>query len=358
MRGTVVLAGLAIIFGTALALPKHAAAAALGGVNLTTSPVSTSLVGVPGGSVSTTLHVMNNTASAETINVELETFKAYGTSGAAQMMPFPKGDPEANWVHFSQTTFVAQPGSWESIQMTVNLPVGAGLGYYYAAVFKPQVTPVQKTLGSTVNGGNAVLVLVNAQSNNEHPSIAITNFSADKRLYEYLPANFSITVKNTGNIFLAPTGDIYISRSNTFNSALATIPVNESEGNVLTQSSRVFTEQWADGFPVFTPKTVDGEKITNKKGQLEESLQWNFANANKIRFGKYYANLVMVYNNGTLDIPIHASISFWVIPWKILSVLLLVVILLCISLFAIGRKLAARTVRLSKKVRSRNHSDA
>jgi hypothetical protein len=362
MRASLATIGSLSILGVILLFPMTsaaAAAAALGGVNLTTSPVATSIAAEPGSSATTTLQVQNNEPTAQTINVELETFKAYGTSGAAQMMPFPKGDESASWVHFSEDTFVAQPGAWNSIVMTVNLPKGAGLGYYYAVVFKPQLaTTDQQVVGSSIRGGNAVLVLVNAISANEQPQIAVSNFSADKKLYEYLPATFSVTIKNTGNIFLAPTGDIYISKSSSFTNSIDTIPVNESEGNVLAGTSRVFTQQWNNGFPLFVPKTVDGEKITNKKGQLEQTLQWNFANANKFRFGKYYARLVMVYSNGSRDIPIEATISFWVIPWKILSVVLLIVIILCIGLFGIGRKFASRTARLSKKVKDRKQKDA
>lgn len=355
MKTPLAIVGLLIVLGAVLTSTGTAAAAtvALGGVNLTTSPVATSLIGKPGSSSSTTLQVQNNTAVAETINIGLETFHAYGTAGAAQMMPFPKNDPTAKWVHFSENSFVAQPGVWNSIKMTVDLPANAGLGYYYAVIFKPQISAIEQKLGSAIKGGNAVLVLVNALSGNERPQITVTNFSADKKLYEYLPANFSITIKNTGNIFLAPTGDIYISKSSNFANSIDTLPVNESEGNVLAGTSRVFTQQWANGFPLFVPKTVDGEKITNKKGQLEQTLQWNFANANKFRFGEYYAKLVMVYNNGSFDVPIDATISFWVIPWKILSVVLVVLILVCIGLFGIGRKVAARTARLSKKIRPR-----
>lgn len=350
--------GLLCILCAAVLSSGSAAAATLGGVNLTTSPVATSITGKPGSTTTTTLQVENNESFAVTINVELETFQAYGSSGAAQMVPFSKDDPSSSWVHLSANSFVAQPGVWNSIKMTIDLPSNAGLGYYYAVIFKPQINTVAQKLGSTIKGGNAILVLVNALSNNESPQIAVTNFSADKKLYEYLPATFNVTIKNTGNIFLAPTGDIYISKSSNFTNSIDTIPVNATGGNVLADTSRVFTQQWVDGFPVYAPKTIDGQKITNKKGQVEQVLKWNFSNANRIRFGKYYAKLVLVYSNGSRDVPIVATVSFWVIPWKILSIVLAVIILTLVGLYVSGHKLAARTFRLSKKVKNHKQSDA
>jgi len=341
----------------ALTMSAHTVSADAGGINLTTSPIVTSITGKPGGSATTTLHVQNNNANPVTINVVLETFRALGTNGAARMMPFAKNDPSGSWVHFSQDSFVAQPGIWSSVTMTVNLPKNASLGYYYAVIFKPQVADAASDLGSTIKGGDAILVLVNAMTGNEHPQVSVTNFSADKKLYEYLPANFSVTVKNTGNIFLAPTGDVYISKSSDFTHSIDTIPVNYADGNVLAGTSRTFTAEWADGFPVFKPKTVDGNKITDKKGNVEQSLNWNLASAGKLRFGKYYAKLVLAYNNGSRDVPIVAVVSFWVIPWKVLLVGVVALILILIGLYASGKKLAARTIRLSKKVKPRKRTD-
>ncbi|HEY4161155.1 MAG TPA: hypothetical protein VGM08_03775 [Candidatus Saccharimonadales bacterium] len=356
MKKYVAAVGSLLFLATVLTVPARAAAADTGGINLTTSPIVTSISAKPGGSAATTLHVQNNDANPVTVNVVLETFRALGTNGAAQMMPFAKNDPSGGWVHFSQNSFVAQPGIWSSVTMTVNLPKNAGLGYYYAVIFKPQVAGSVSDLGSTIKGGDAILVLVNALTGNEHPQVSVTNFSADRKLYEYLPANFSISVKNTGNIFLAPTGDVYISKSSDFTHSIDTIPVNYADGNVLAGTSRTFTAEWADGFPVFKPKTVDGNEITDSKGRVEQALNWNLASAGKLRFGKYYAKLVLAYNNGSRDVPIVAVVSFWVIPWKILSAGLVVLILLLIGLYAIGKKLAARTMRLSRKVKPRKRT--
>src|SRR5581483_5481672 len=113
-----------------------------GGTNITTSPVSADLTGKPGSTVSTTLQVENNEPNPVTIDVQLETFKAYGTSGQAQIYSAPANADYIKWVHFSQTSFVAQPNIWVPVTMIINLPSYASLGYYYAVVFKPQVSTI------------------------------------------------------------------------------------------------------------------------------------------------------------------------------------------------------------------------
>jgi hypothetical protein len=61
--------------------------------------------------------------------------------------------------------------------------------------------------------------------------------------------------------------------------------------------------------------------------------------------------MVLVYNNGITDIPITAVVSFWVIPWKIISIIVAIIALTSVGLYVSGHKLADRTFRLSKKVR-------
>ena len=299
------------------------AATANKAISLTTSPVSTDLAGKPGSSVSTTLQVMNNSSLPLNITVQLDTFKASGTTGQAQIVTPKTGDDFIKWVTFSKNSFIAQPGVWNSVQMTINLPSYAALGYYYAVLFKPTIpNPAIKGTAS-LKGSNAILVLLNAESANEKAKIQVTSFTTSKKIYEYLPVDFSVNVNNNGNIYLPPKGDIYISHSTNFSKPIDVLSINPSQGNVLPGSSRVYKSQWVNGFPVFVPKTLAGQPVTNKDGTPISQLKWDFSQNNKFRFGKYYAKMVLVYSNGTNDVPITATVSFWVIPWKLIILFIL-----------------------------------
>jgi hypothetical protein len=328
------------------------AASAPSGTSITTSPVSSDLRVTPGQSVSTTVSVQNNAAKPVTIDLQLQTFKPHGNNGQAQVYQPPAHSAYMSWVHFSESTFVAQPGIWNQIQMTIKTPPTAALDYYYAVLIKPQVSNVSPLhVTSTIKGYNAVLVLLDAASPNAKPALTVSSFSANHGIYEYLPATFSVDTKNTGNVYIPPAGDIYISKSSSFNNVINIVPINASQGNVIPGYSRNFIEQWTNGFPLFVAKTVDGQPVTDKRGNVIETLTWNFAQTNKFRFGKYYAKMVLVYNNGARDVPISAVVSFWVIPWKIISAIAIVVVLSSVGLYVSGHKLANRTFRLSKKVR-------
>ena len=294
------------------------------GSSLTTSPISVDLNDKPGQTVSTTLQVMNNSNSAESISTRLYEFKAQGNNGQAAIYVPKSNDPSVNWVRFSRNSFTAEPGVWNEVTMTVSLPRTASLGYYYAVLFTPNVNVYSHS--NTVKGSNAILVLVNTNSSNEVKQLKIKSYSSQKSLYQFLPANFNIDVQNTGNIHLAPEGDVYISRT-VSGKSIATLQFNNGGGNVLPQSDRIFKVQWNDGLPAYENTVVNGHTIVNSSGQPKQHLVWSSTKSiSKIRFGKYYAHLVLVYNNGLEDVPVSGYVSFWVIPWEFLLICVFIVV--------------------------------
>lgn len=336
--------GLLAIFAVVLVLTlglKEATAAG-SSVSLTTSPVALSLNIKPGTTSSNTLQLMNNGNVPVKISMHLDIFSAKGDNGAANITSPAPNDPSSNWVNFSPSSFIAQPGVWSSVKMTISLPKTAQLGYYYAVVFEPDVSTQSTIKANTIKGSNGILVLVDTSSANEKRSVSLASFSVSHKVYEYLPANFTVNVHNTGNIFLAPYGNIYIGRSSTLSSSIASLSVNSTGGNVLPNSSRNFQASWSDGFPAYQPKTLDGQVIRDKNGNVVQQLKWDFTKVNKFRFGKYYAQLALTYNNGQVTIPLTSVVSFWVLPWKLLIVLLVVLGLIGLGVWSFVRNLVRR----------------
>jgi hypothetical protein len=299
-----------------------------GSLNLTTSPLPISLTAKPGESVTTELRIKNGGSQTERLKVGLMKFSAYGEEGKPQLKDREAGDDYFDWVTFSETEFSAEPGKWQSIQMTVELPPEAALGYYYAVTFSRVDPPVGED-SNKILGGTAILVLVDARVENAKRQIEIDEFSASKRIYEFLPATFNIKLKNSGNIHLAPTGNIFISRNGT---TIATLEVNNSAGNVLPQTSRMFSAEWADGFPVYKARETDG-RVVLQDGKQVYDLKWELSKLGKLRFGRYTAHLVMSYDDGERDVPIEALVSFWVIPWRILFFTLIPIIAVILLVF-------------------------
>src|SRR5258708_26245665 len=128
---SIVCLGLSRLSAPALAAP----AAAAGAFNLTTSPLPVVLTTTPGKPISTSLRVENSGTPPIRLKVDLLKFKANGTTGRPELLKRQPGDAFFDWVTFSRSSFVAEPGVWNDIAVTVKPPVNAAFGYYYAVVF-------------------------------------------------------------------------------------------------------------------------------------------------------------------------------------------------------------------------------
>lgn len=337
-----------IVFATIVLrwVPVYAAGPAY---SLTTSPVSLSLSVHPGTNMTKTLQLMNNSSQPVNIKMKLNVFSPSGANGEATIQEPKRDDSSVDWVHFSPSTFTARPGVWSDVKMTISLPASAALGYYYAVLFEPQLPDISSK-NATFKGTNAILVLVDTQSGDERRAVSLNNFAASQSLYEYLPAEFTVDVRNDGNIYLAPFGNIYISRKADVSDSIAAIDINPNGGNILPHSSRDYQVEWSDGFPLFADKKISGQIVQDKNGNPVKELVWNFTKLNKLRFGRYYARVTLIYNDGKRVVPIERITSFWVIPWKLILILLVIVLVLAVGISTIGR-FAVRMIRRTRVYR-------
>lgn len=292
------------------------------GLRLITSPLPINLVTTPGTTVTTELKVKNGGTTPEALKIDLMKFKAYEESGKPQLMDPEPEDEFLKWITFSESRFILAPDEWKTVTATFTVPETASFGYYYAFVFSraedAQVTSSKETV---VVGGTAVLVLLEVSIPDAKREVTVTEFSVNKRFYEFLPATFSVKLRNTGNVHIAPRGNIFIDQGSTRD--IAILEVNSEKGSILPNSNRVFDTTWQDGFPVYEEKTEDGRVALDEQGNTVYDLTWNWQDASKLRFGKYHAKLLLIYDDGHRDIPIEGEVSFWVVPWRLVLSLLM-----------------------------------
>ena len=294
------------------------------GISLQISPLPIELTTKPGTSVTTDLRVRNAGTQDEQLQVRLLKVSA-DDAGNVHLTNPSSVDEFVNWVHFSKSIFDAPPGQWQVIKMTVNVPKTAAFGYYFAVEYL-RATAEQAQPGKAVaRGAVATFILLNADAPGAKRQAQITSFNADKKSYEFLPVNFTIKVRSTGNVHVAPHGNIFILHGK---KQVGSIQVNSAEGNILPNSSRLFGSSWSDGFPVPTPKYNGETPILDKNGKQTYSYRWDFSKANRLRFGHYTAHLVLVYDNGQRDVPMEAYVSFWVIPWRIVGAVFALLVLI------------------------------
>lgn len=335
-----------VIVGLGISPPAHAQtpnqdfAAAI-------SPLPILLDAKPGAIVGADLRVNNPTTHDEQLKVVLKTFTVDGPNGTVTLHDPTPADDFVNWVSFSKTNFTAPPGLWQTIHMTVKVPSTAAFGYYFAVEFAHANPPTGTGVGTSLQGAVASFVLLNANVPGETKQLQVTSFTADHRIYEFLPTNFVVKLHNSGNIFAGAYGNIFIKRGS---KQVAVLNVNANHGLLIPGSNRVFNVSWDDGFPVHkTVKDNNGQPLKDKDGKPVTKLTWNFSQAAKLRFGHYTAQLALVYNNGTRDVPITGTVSFWVVPWRIVGGMLVVGLFVGIGLWSSFRRSAKFIKRQTKK---------
>jgi hypothetical protein len=289
------------------------------GINLQISPLPIELDTKPGTVTSADLRVRNAGSQPEKLQVRLLKVSE-DDNGIVHLTEPGKTDEWVHWVSFSRTVFDAPSGQWQTIKMKVSVPKSAAFGYYYAVEYLRANEAPPEPGKAAARGAVATFILLNADSPGAKREAKIVSFNADRKSYEFLPAKFTVKVKSTGNVHVAPHGNVFINRGG---KQVGVIAINGDEGNVLPSGSRLFSSSWSDGFPVYQTKTgADGQPQLDKKNQVQKSLRWDFSHANRLRFGHYTAHLVMAYDNGQRDVPMEASVSFWVVPWRLIGAVL------------------------------------
>ena len=288
------------------------------GINLTLAPTFLNLVTDPGEEVTSQIKVKNNNNFSEYLKIDIAKFESAEGGERPLISEFTSADDYKNWISFSDSQFILDPNETKVIDVTIRPPKEASLGYYYAIIVNRTTQQETVAQGAAVAGAPAILTLLEVRSENAKRELQLVDFKTKKFFYEYLPAEFEVKVKNTGNIHITPTGDIFIDSIRAKDVGI--LRANEGRGNVLPGTERVYTVSWNDGFAVKGIQEENGQVVKDKDGQAKLKTKFDFTKANKFRMGKYTASVLLVYDNGERDIPLEGTVTFWIIPWKMLLV--------------------------------------
>lgn len=303
-------------------------------LQVTPSPLVTSVV--PGEEREIELKIRNSGAETENLKVELRAFSVNEEGQVQLLNEQPK--EVVDWVTFAEPTFSIRTGEWFTQRIRLEPPEEAGFSYNFAIIISRRDQNEPQAGQQAIRGSVAVFTLINVDRPGATRRFTVESFATEKRLYEFLPANFNFVIKNTGNTIVQPIGNIFIQRSSN-SQPVDVLPLNDGGSYILPNTSRTLLVDWKKGFPLYQIQQDAAGAPSYSK------LVWDWDSAQDFRFGRYVAKLVAVYNDGQRDVPLEAEVTFWVIPWKILLGLVLVVAVLVTGLTAIVRKL----VKISKK---------
>ena len=248
-----------------------------------------------GDSTDEIIDITNTSSQVLPVIISINDFIPVGDNGQEEFVDPGQGDPHyslSSWITItSDPKPILQPGEKTSIHFTITPPTNAEDGGHYGAILFTFKSGILSGTGSEVIEKLGAIILVKLGKAVEDGQIA--NFSTSHSFYQYPPVSFNTRFKNTGNVHVAPRGNISI--YNMFGTEVASVLVNENANNVLANTERAFASTWDT----------------------------------KFAFGPYRASVKLVY--GDSGSVVTASTTFWILPWKtvlIYAFILLILILL------------------------------
>jgi hypothetical protein len=151
--------------------------------------------------------------------------------------------PEIEWVKIPEKVS-APPGEMIEVPVVINVPQDAPPGGHFLAIGFGTAPAKQKGSGISIGVNVLSLVYINV-SGNRIDKISVSEFNA-KKVYFGFPVKFAYKIKNEGNTYVRPTGDIEI--SNIFGRLVANLKVNERELQILPGKEKVLENEWKTNF--------------------------------------------------------------------------------------------------------------
>lgn len=281
------------------------------GQALEISPPVINLATDPGKTIKTEVKIRNISGGTLVVSGQLNDFVAGNEDGTPKLL---LDDNETSPYSIKQWTtplseVTLTKGQLKSIPVTIKVPSNAAPGGYYGVIRFSGHAPSLSGTGVSLSASLGSLVMLKVKGAvNEKLSLVEFGVSKDKKtgtIFEETPITFFQRLKNEGNIHEQPSGKITI--TDMFGKKVAYVSVNDNPHNILPNSIRKFEE-------VLDKATI----------------------GNKVLFGKYTADLDVTY--GDKKDTLTKTITFWIIPFKLIGVLIVAIIaIITVLVFFIKR---------------------
>ncbi|MFA7315308.1 MAG: hypothetical protein WC059_00705 [Candidatus Paceibacterota bacterium] len=289
---------------------------------LTVSPARIELSGKPGDTIHKDITLLNeNKTTSQTFFISFANFEAQGETGSPHFIE-PTNDI-GTWMN-APSSITVPPGGSKNVSVSISIPKDASSGGHFGAIFFGTAPSATREGQVAIAAKTGVLVLLSVVGDINEAGGLLSFATKNKKFFHTsLPVHFEYRFRNDGNDRVKPEGKITI--RNTVWYPTKRIDANQSLGNVLPGSTRLFEVQWLeyshdDSEPFFGGRTASFFRTVQ--------YQWkNFA------LGPYFAKLSLVYGNQQQTDIEH--LVFFVFPWH----LMLVVVCIGAVLFLGGRQL-------------------
>jgi hypothetical protein len=237
--------------------------------------------------------VINDSSSPLIFNLSVQDFIVDDNLGTPSLLPpntLSQKYSASAWIGVTPSTFTLQPGAQQVINYYIQVPSNGRPGGHYAAiVYTPVVTKGAQGTGGTVNAqvGSIFYITINGPiKENSFVSKFLSN-----PFQEYGPVTVNSQIRNLGDLHIKPKGTIQVS------GLLFNKTQDLASYNIFPGAARDFEN------------TFGGQTFM---------------------FGRYKAVLLASYGVNN-NLPLTATLYFWVIPWRLILVLILIAVAIILS---------------------------
>lgn len=311
-----------MLFVVGMFIAPLAVKAADGPVGLQVSPAIIEINAEKGKTYDIKIKITNTTTSDQEYYANINDFKAKDETGNPEFITDAKASSNASIVQWIQpiAKFSLNPNQSKEIIAKMAVPANAEPGGHYGIIRFGNQPATTGQVGASLAASAGPLVLVRVDGEVKE-SLTVADFYTQHKgkkqsFFEYGPVDFVERLTNNGNVHVKPKGDIVV--TNMLGRQVGSVKVNDNNGNVLPNSTRRF----------------------------EQRLE------NKWMFGKYTAKMTLSY--GTAGGALDAVTTFWVIPYKLIALLLLIVIFI---IFALKKAIARYKKNIIEKALKAKQKD-
>ena len=288
-------------------------------LSLTISPPTATYTMNPGETTQGVIKLINNTPSVISFQARLNDFIVEDSKGTPIMLSpdtFSSRFSASSWITLESETLTVDSRQTQEVFYTINVPAYARPGGHYASILFSPASPDARfdesrraSLGgpkkeasqeqnrTLVEAQVGTLISISVKGAiSEHSQI--TKFSANA-FQEYGHINLFATIRNFGDLHIQPVGKITV--SDLFGKTIQVVRLEKV--NIFPEASRDYEVTLGTRFMV----------------------------------GRFKAKLSAVYGENN-DLPLSATLYFWVFPWKIALVVMLAVIAAILAIIYFRRR--------------------
>lgn len=321
-----ILIALTLVFTVTFAAQPVGAVNDNVGQALEIAPPVLTLTANPGDTVNAQISLRDISSSPLVVTGTVNDFSAKGESGEPNIDIDGKEPSPYSLKPWMQPLNQLNLKSMEmqKLPVVLKVPKNAAPGGYWGVVRFTATPPEGSGTGVVLSASLGSLIFLRV-SGDAKESMSIEDFytaepgkDAKASLFEQTPLDFVLRVKNTGNVHEQPVSRVNI--KDMFGRDVAGVNMNLERRNVLPGSVRKFTSP------------LD-------KGSLGTTML----------FGKYTAEITTNFGTGKQSVT--AKIDFWVIPYRLIILIIVGLILLFFIIRALLRNYNRRITRRARTSR-------